>query len=160
VSSGLVWSIRARFQTDDDREGDVDVTGGFRFLLGDRVILVITVAWMVLLLGIGMGIVSDRPLADTFDAGSVGFGFMLGLWGAGSVLGSFLASKLRSEQEPLALVIGFVLAGVAGIAIWLSPIFGLVLVFNVVWGVGDAVTVVAEQGIIQRRTPDRVPASG
>jgi MFS family permease len=158
VSSGLVWSIRARFQTDDDREGDVDVTGGFRFLLGDRVILVITVAWMVLLLGIGMGIVSDRPLADTFDAGSVGFGFMLGLWGAGSVLGSFLASKLRSEQEPLALVIGFVLAGVAGIAIWLSPIFGLVLVFNVVWGVGDAVTVVAEQGIIQRRTPDRVRA--
>jgi predicted MFS family arabinose efflux permease len=158
VSSGLVYSIRAKFRSGEPADEAVDVTGGFKFLLHDRVILIITVSWMVLLLGIGMGIVSDRPLADTFGVGATGFGFMIGLWGAGSVLGSWLATRLRSEQEPVALVAGFVLAGVAGIAIWLSPVFAFVLVANVFWGIGDAVTVVAEQGIIQRRTPDHVRA--
>ena len=42
-----------------------------------------------LLLGIGMSIVADRPLAEYFDVGSPGFGFMVGLWGAGSVVGSW-----------------------------------------------------------------------
>jgi predicted MFS family arabinose efflux permease len=105
-----------------------------------------------------MAIVADRPLADVFDAGSIGFGFMIGLFGVGSIVGSWLASKMQAQQEPTVLVTGFMLAGAAGIGIWLSPVFALVLVGNVVWGFGDAITIVAEQGIIQRRTPDRIRA--
>jgi MFS family permease len=159
VSAGLVWSIRAPFSGAVEASDDADdggFTAGFRFLRGDRVLLVVTLSWMVLLLGMGLGIVSDRPVADAFGAGSIGFGAMLGLWGLGSVVGSGVASRMTAATEPSALVAGFVLAGAAGIGIGLAPVFWLVLVCNVVWGFGDALTVVAEQGIIQRRTPDAI----
>jgi MFS family permease len=159
VSAGLVWSIRAPFSGAVEASDDADdggFTAGFRFLRGDRVLLVVTLSWMVLLLGMGLGIVSDRPVADAFGAGSIGFGAMLGLWGLGSVVGSGVASRMTAATEPSALVAGFVLAGAAGIGIGLAPVFWLVLVCNVVWGIGDALTVVAEQGIIQRRTPDAI----
>lgn len=162
ISAGLVWSIRAPFsgrrQPDDEEGGrhDGGFTVGFRFLRRDRVLLVVTVSWMVLLLGMGLGIVSDRPVADVFDAGALGFGLMLGLWGLGSVVGSVVASRMTARTEPSSLVTGFVLAGVGGIGIGVAPVFWLVLVCNFVWGFGDALTVVAEQGIIQRRTPDAI----
>jgi predicted MFS family arabinose efflux permease len=111
---------------------------------------------MVLLIGIGMSIVADRPLAAVFSAGSIGFGVMLGVYGVGAVAGLWLASRLTAATEPTGLVAGFVVAGVAGIGIWLAPLFWIVLVCNLVWGVGDAVTRVAKTGILQRRTPDAI----
>jgi predicted MFS family arabinose efflux permease len=159
-SAALVWSIRAPFRgvaEDDAEHGDArSILAGFRFLRRDRVQLVLTLAWMVLLLGTGMGIVADRPLAAAFSGGSVGFGVMLGLYGVGAVIGSWLASRLTAATEPAALVTGFAVAGVAGIGIWFAPVFSIVLVCNLVWGVGDAVTRVAKVGILQRRTPDAV----
>lgn len=162
VSAGLIWSIRAPFSgvTEDDGDTGTDDDGGFvigfRFLRRDRVLLVVTLSWMVLLLGMGLGIVSDRPVADAFDVGSVGFGAMLGLWGLGSVIGSWVASRMTAVTEPTALVAGFVFAGIGGLGIGLAPLFWLVLMCNLIWGFGDALTVVAEQGIIQRRTPDAI----
>jgi MFS family permease len=161
VSAGLIWSIRAPFSGAGDTQ-DVGIENGggfavgFRFLRRDRVLLVVTVSWMVLLLGMGLGIVSDRPVADVFGAGSIGFGAMLGLWGLGSVVGSWVASRMTASTEPKALVTGFVLAGIGGVGIGIAPVFWLVLGCNFVWGLGDALTVVAEQGIIQRRTPDAI----
>jgi predicted MFS family arabinose efflux permease len=158
LSAGLIWSIRAPFSgaPEEAEEGDSGFTAGFRFLRRDRVLLVVTLSWMVLLLGMGLGIVSDRPVAEIFDAGAVGFGVMLGLWGLGSVLGSVIASRMTARTEPVSLVVGFVLAGIGGIGIGVAPVFWLVLGCNFVWGLGDALTVVAEQGIIQRRTPDAI----
>lgn len=160
VSAAFVWSIRAPFRgaaEGDAEHGDArSILAGFRFLRRDRVQLVLTIAWMVLLLGIAMGIVADRPLAAVFSVGSVGFGVMLALYGIGAVVGSWLGSRLTAATEPPALVTGFALAGVAGIGIWLAPAFSIVLALNVVWGVGDGVTRVAKAGILQRRTPDAI----
>ena len=159
VSAALVWSIHARFSGEEQeavREEEGGFAAGFRFIRRDRVLLVVTLSWMVLLLGMGLGIVSDRPVAAHFEAGAVGFGVMLGLFGLGSVVGSWAASRIDAGQEPPTLVLGFVVAGVSGIAIALAPVFAVVLAANFTWGLGDAVTVVAEQGIIQRRTPDAV----
>jgi predicted MFS family arabinose efflux permease len=160
ASAALVWSIRAPFrgvEEDDAEHGNAGgLLAGFRFLRRDRVQLVLTVAWMVLLLGMGMGIVADRPVAAVFSVGSVGFGVMLGVYGVGAVIGSWLASRLTAATEPAALVTGFVVAGVAGLGIWLAPVFWIVLACNMVWGVGDGVTRVAKTGILQRRTPDAV----
>jgi predicted MFS family arabinose efflux permease len=160
ASAALVWSIRAPF-TGAARRDDVDpntrgVLAGFRFLRRDRVLLVVTLAWVVLLLGMGMGIVADRPVAAAFSQGSVGFGVMLGLYGLGAVTGSFLGSRLTAATEPSALVAGFAVAGLAGLGIGVAPAFWIVLVCNLVWGVGDAVTTVARAGVLQRRTPDPI----
>lgn len=156
VSALLVWSIRAPFDgvAAQEAEGSGGFAAGFHFIRRDRVLLVVTAAWMVLVLGMGLGLVADRPVAEHFDAGTVGFGIIIGIWGLGSVLGSWIASKMTAEVEPGVLVTGFFLAGIGGLGIWLAPAFWLVLACNLLWGFGDALTVVAEQGIIQRRTPD------
>lgn len=160
VSAAMVWSIRAPFRGVAEgvaEEGDKGgVMAGVRFLRRDRVQFVMTLAWMVLLLGMGMGIVADRLVAAIFSQGAIGFGVMLGLYGVGAVIGSWLASRLTAATEPAALVAGFVIAGVVGIGIWLASAFWIVLVCNFVWGVGDAVTRIAKTGILQRRTPDAV----
>jgi MFS family permease len=159
ASAALVWSIRAPFKgavDEVEHSGARGILAGFRFLRRDRVQLVLTIAWMVLLLGIGMAIVADRPLAADFSVGSIGFGVMLGVYGVGAVVGSWLASRLTAATEPTGLVTGFAVAGVAAIGIWLAPLFWIVLVCNLVWGVGDGVTRVAKTGILQRRTPDAI----
>ena len=53
-----------------------------------------------------MALVADVPLVDVFGAGSAGFGVMIGLWGAGSILGSLagrwhlLAAESPDDQIP------------------------------------------------------------
>jgi predicted MFS family arabinose efflux permease len=161
VSAVMVWSIRAPFsgvahgeqQQEEEWRG---VLAGFRFLRRDHVLLVVTFAWMVLLLGMGLGIVADRPVAAVFDVGSAGFGWMLGLYGLGSVIGAWGGSRMTAAMEPAALVAGFIVFGAAGIGIGVAGAFAIVLGCNFVWGIGDAITTVAEQGIFQRRTPDSV----
>lgn len=161
ISAVLVWRIRADFGGvgATEREGapaDDGVLAGFRFIRRERVLFVVTVAWIVLVLGMGLSIVADRPVAEAFGVGSLGFGIMLGLYGVGAVSGSWFASRLSARTEPTALVVGFGLAAIAGLTIGFAPAFWIVLACNLVWGVGDAVTVVAKTGILQRRTPDAV----
>ena len=55
-----------------------------------------------------------------------------------------------------AIEAGFIIAGVAGIAVWLAPFFAIVVVANLVWGVGDAASVVGRSGLFQRRSPDAI----
>lgn len=159
VSAALVWSVHARF-TGDRTEGDAEeyrgVRAGFRFLFRDPVLRVIAVAWVVVVLGGGLAQVGDRPLSGTFHTGSVGFGFLVGLWGLGSVAGSLAGRRMTERSEPGWLIGGMAVAGVACIGVWVSlwflPILGLMFLM----GFGDAMSEVADQGIRQRRTPDAV----
>jgi len=160
ASAALIWSIRAPFGGSEDGDGENEhargILAGFRFVRRDRVLLVVTLAWLVLVLGIGFGIVADRPLAAVFSAGSVGFGVMLAVYGVGAVSGAWISSRLTAATEPAALLAGLVVAGISGIGIWLAPAFWIVLACNLVWGVGDGVNRVAKVGIFQRRIPDAI----
>ena len=169
VSAWLVWSIHAPFGgvTRRRAEDGVAATGsaapsdggmlaGFGLLRRDRVLLVIVSACTILHFGAGLSIVADRPIADQFGVGPTGFGLMLGLYGIGAVLGAWLASSLTAATEVSAIVTGFVIAGVAGISVWLAPFFALVVVANLAWGVGDAASVVGRSGLFQRRSPDAI----
>jgi MFS family permease len=158
LSAMLVVSVRATFVGDRSDEGEHHgIWAGFRFLVREPVLRRLSVAWLVLVLGIGMAMVGDVPLVKVvFDAGSAGFGLMIGLWGAGSVLGSLAGRWLSPGTELRWLVLGTAFVACIGIAIALSPWFALVLALNVVWGAGEGLTSVAEQNILQRRTPDSV----
>jgi MFS family permease len=157
LSAVLVVSVRATFVGDRSDEGEHHgIWAGFRYLFHEPVLRRISVAWVVMVLGIGMAMVGDVPLADVFDAGSAGFGLMIGLWGAGSVLGSLAGRWLSEATELRWLVLGTAFTAAVGIAIALSPWFALVLVLNVAWGASEGVTNVAEQNLFQRRTPDSV----
>jgi predicted MFS family arabinose efflux permease len=104
----------------------------------------------------GLVMVADVPLVEYFHAGSFGYGLLITCWGAGSVLGSLAGRKLNERKELRALFWGTVMVACATGSIAVSPWFAPILVMTVFGGFGDSITIVAEQGIQQRRTPDAV----
>jgi MFS family permease len=158
VSAALVWSVRGhafggRTSGETEHRG---LRAGFVFVARDRVLRLLVVAWSVLVLGIGLVMVADVPLVEQFRAGSLGYGLLIACWGAGSVLGSLAARKLDERREPRALFLGTLVFAFSTGAVAVSPWFAPVVVMAFLGGFGDAVTVVADQGIQQRRTPDAV----
>ena len=139
-----------------DEEEHQGLAAGIRFLWNDRVLRRMTLAWLVFLLGAGMGMVADAPLAEVFGAGSAGFGLLIAVWGGGSVLGSLLGRRLTARTEPLWLVLGSAGIALGHLGVGLAPVFSFVLVSGLLMGTSDGLTIVAETGIMQRRTPDAV----
>jgi MFS family permease len=109
-----------------------------------------------MVLGLGLAMVADRPLAEHFGVGDPGFGTIISCWGAGSVIGSFLGRRLTERTEGRWVVLGTLGIALTSIGIGLSPAFWPVLVLFAGNGIADAIAIVAEQGIQQRRTPDVV----
>jgi MFS family permease len=161
VSVCLVWSVRRSFSgihTDEESQEHKGVVAGFRFIRRDPLLLRIVLAAGVMVLGLGMAMVADRPLAEHFGTGDVGFGLIISCWGAGSVVGSFLGRRLSERTERRWVFLGTAGIALTSLAMAVSPAFWPVLVFVMANGVADAIAIVADQGIKQRRTPDVVRA--
>jgi MFS family permease len=159
LSFALVWSVHRPFSSVRDEDEDAahrGVVAGFRFIRRDPVLLRIVLAFGVMVLGLGMSMVADRPLAEHFGVGDVGFGAIISCWGLGSVIGSFLGRRLTERTEQRWIVFG--VAGISATALGMgfAPAYWPILVFVFANGVFDAITIVADQGIKQRRTPDVV----
>jgi MFS family permease len=158
LSAALVTTVRGSFNRErgaghDDHHG---LRAGFRFLRRDRILRTITLSWIAIVIGLGMTMVADVPLVKLFGTGSFGYGALIACWGGGSIVGSLLGKFLKARTEPIALVAGTAVVSAMSIATGLSPFWALVLGAIFLMGVGDGVTLVAEQGIMQRRTPDAV----
>jgi MFS family permease len=159
VSVALVRSVRRPFtgaHTAEEAEEHRGIVAGFRFIRRDPLLLRIVIGSGVMVLGLGMAMVADRPLAEHFGVGNMGFGAIISCWGAGSVIGSFLGRRLTQWTEQRWLVLGTAGIAATSLAMGVSPAFWPVLVFVMANGVADAVAIVADQGIKQRRTPDVV----
>jgi MFS family permease len=157
VSAGLVASVRGRFSGDrEESEEHRGLRAGFRFLFRDRVLRTMALTWLGIVLALGMTMVADVPLAELFGVGSFGYGLLIACWGGGSIVGALLGRHLNARTEALAFVTGTGVVAVTCIGVGVSPWFSLVLVIILAMGVGDGLTLVAQQGIMQRRTPDAV----
>ncbi len=156
-SAALVWSVTSPFSgRRDDASEHVGVWAGFRFLSRDRVLRALALAWIPLMFGQGMTLVADVPLVELFGAGGTGYGILISCWGLGSILGTLSGRYLKGRTEPLAFAAGACVVAVTAVLTGLSPWFGGVLGAIFLMGVGDGTQVVAQQGIVQRRTPDAV----
>jgi MFS family permease len=157
LSLVVTLTVRGRFQTDRSRSGEHDgLAAGLTFLRKDAVLRRMSLAWLVFVLGMGMGMVADAPLAEAFDAGSTGFGLLIACWGLGSVLGSAAGRWMSARTEPRWLVWGSFGIAAAALGVGVAPVFAIALVSLLVMGTCDGLTIVAENGIMQRRTPDAV----
>jgi MFS family permease len=157
VSLLITLSVRGRFQRErasGDEHGGL--AAGLAFLRRDRVLLRMCAAWFVFLLGMGMGMVADAPYAVSFDAGGMGFGLLIACWGTGSVVGSAAGRWMNVRTEPLWLVVGAFGVALAAFGVGFAPVFPFALVALFVMGTCDGLTIVSENGIMQRRTPDAV----
>ncbi len=158
LSAALVLTVHGRFA--EERAGDAHehdgIRAGFVFIARDRVLRTLVLAWSAFVLGLGMVMVADVPLAELFGAGATGYGLMIGAWGAGSVIGSLSGRRLTPRTEARALFAGTIVIGLTTAGVALSPWFAPVLVLILLSGVADAVVMVADRNIQQRRTPDVV----
>jgi MFS family permease len=161
VASALVtMTVRGRFQDERPADGEPDghggLSAGLRLLWADRVLRRMSIAWLVFVLGMGMSMVADAPVAEYFDAGELGFGLLIACWGLGSVLGSAAGRWMTPRTEPEWLVWGAFGIALAAFGVGLAPAFPIALFALLAMGTFDGLTIVAENGIMQRRTPDAV----
>jgi MFS family permease len=157
VSLLITLSVRGRFQRDRAAsEEHGGLAAGITFLWRDRVLRRLAAAWFVFVLGMGMSMVADAPYATSFGAGAMGFGLLIACWGSGSVLGSAAGRWLNARTEPLWLVIGSFGIAATAFAVGFAPAFPFALGALLVMGMCDGITIVSENGIMQRRTPDAV----
>jgi MFS family permease len=159
VSLAITLTVRGRFQEERSTEAQPEHEGllaGATYLLRERVLRRMAIAWLVFVLGMGMGMVADAPLAESFGTGSWGFGLLIACWGTGSVLGTVFGRWMNARTEPLWMVFGAAGVAVSAFGVGLFGLFPLVLVSLLVMGTSDGISIVAENGIMQRRTPDAV----
>jgi MFS family permease len=159
ISLAVTLTIRGRFQEERLSEPEPEHEGllaGAAYLLRERMLRRMALAWLVFVLGMGMGMVADAPLAESFGTGGWGFGLLIACWGTGSVLGTVFGRWMNARTEPLWMVFGAAGVAVSAFGVGLFGLFPLVLVSLLVMGTSDGISIVAENGIMQRRTPDAV----
>jgi MFS family permease len=159
VSLAVTLTVRGRFEEERSSEPQTEhegVLAGAMYLFRERVLRRMAIAWLVFVLGMGMGMVADAPLAESFGTGGWGFGLLIACWGTGSVLGTVVGRWMNARTEPLWMVFGAAGVAVSAFGVGLFGLFPLVLVSLLVMGTSDGVSIVAENGIMQRRTPDAV----
>jgi MFS family permease len=155
VSLGLTLTIRGSFQKESEAHDEHGgLVAGIAFLWRDRVMRRMSIAWLVFLLGMGIGMVADAALAESFGAGEIGYALLITAWGTGSVFGSAAGRWMTPATEPRWLVFGAFGISAAAFGVGLAPLFPLVLLCLFLMGMADGFTIVAENGIMQRRTPD------
>jgi MFS family permease len=159
VSLAVTLTVRGRFEEERSSEPHPEHEGlmaGAMYLFRERVLRRMAFAWLVFVLGMGMGMVADAPLAESFGTGGWGFGLLIACWGTGSVLGTVFGRWMNARTEPLWMVFGAAGVAVSAFGVGLFGLFPLVLVSLLVMGTSDGISIVAENGIMQRRTPDAV----
>src|SRR6478736_2442348 len=159
VSLVLTLTVHGNFQEDRttqaaSADGDASILAGLAFLWRERVLRRMAIAWFVFVLGMGMSMVADAPLAEFFGAGSIGFALLITCWGSGSVLGAACGRFMNARTEPVWLAVASFGIAAAAFGVGWAPALPVALVCLLIMGTCDGITMVAENGIMQRRTPD------
>ncbi len=158
VSLLLTVSVRGRFQEErtEEHAEHAGVTAGLVYLWREPVLRRLSIAWFVFVVGMGMGMVADAPLAESFDSGAMGYGFLIACWGLGSTLGAGVGRWMNGRTEPVWMVFGAFGIALTAFVVGFAPVFPIVLGALLAMGICDGLTIVAENGMMQRRTPDAV----
>ena len=160
VSLVLTLTVHGNFQEDRataraaSTTDDAGILAGLAFLWHEPVLRRLAIAWFVFVLGMGMSMVADAPLAEFFGTRSIGFALLITCWGTGSVLGAACGRSMKARTEPVWLAIASFGIAAAAFGVGWAPVFPVALVCLLIMGTSDGITMVAENGIMQRRTPD------
>ena len=145
-----------RPERDDATGFGQDLQEGLGYLAGARVPLAIVVGTFLVILTINTTIPAEVFLAkETFDAGNVGYGLLVSLWGGGTVLGSVMMVVLGDRVNLIFLYFLSIFCGaLALVGTGLSSVFALAVGALMVEGTFTGIDNVATDTILQKRVPD------
>jgi MFS family permease len=157
ISAALLSLIPLPRPQGSEDEGVVrELRSGFSYLVGARVPLGIVVGAFLTVLATDITIPAEVFLAkETFDAGDVGYGLLVSLWGIGMVAGSALTAVLANRVNLIPLYfVGIFVWALALAGTGLSPTFIIALGALTVAGISNGIDNVATDTIVQTRVPD------
>ena len=130
---------------------------GFRLLIADRLLAPLTVSSVLAFVAFGSALVIDPALARQFHAGSVGYGLLTTVWGAGAVIGAMLAGRtVTLERAPAAVVLGTFAMAVSIGSIPVLPTFPLIVAAGAIGGAGSGFVFIPWLLLLQHRAADTV----
>jgi MFS family permease len=114
-----------------------------------------------LVVGLGFGVmfaaVDDVALVflarEDLDAGALGYGILVSVYGIGFALGSVVLMRTRATGAVAAFTLGLLLTGTGGLLTGLAPVLGLAAFAQAVAGSGNGLEVVATDTLVQRSVP-------
>jgi MFS family permease len=159
VSAILLSTVplpRPRQESEEEAGFLRDLRSGFGYLLGARVPLAIVAGAFLTILTINATVPAEVFLAkETFGAGDVGYGLLVGLWGGGMVLGSALMAVLGDRVNLVFLYFLSIFVGaLALVGTGLAPVFVFALGALTVEGAATCIDNVATDTILQKRVPE------
>jgi MFS family permease len=155
AASALMWDVEDELQSHNRDESVGGKLDGYRQLMADRYMRRLTVAWALVMIGIGPVIVAEVTLATDFHVGSLGYGLISVAWDGGGIVGAVLAGRYVARRyESSAVIVGSVAIALGFIVVGVTPVFWPVLAGMMIAGVFDSLGTVAAQNITQRRTPN------
>jgi MFS family permease len=90
---------------------------------------------------------------DQLGASSTGYGLYLTIWGAGAFIGVQVVPRLGQRRLAVALAGGNLLSGLGIAGIGLAPTLVLAFIASALGGIGNGLTVVAQNAFISANTP-------
>jgi MFS family permease len=94
----------------------------------------------------------------TLDAGTLGYGILLGSWGVGMLIGAAEFARRRNDSMALLLALSTAAIGVGYLGMAAAPGIAVACAASVVGGIGNGVQWVAHLTALQERTPPGMQA--
>jgi MFS family permease len=94
----------------------------------------------------------------TLDAGTTGYGILLGTWGAGMLVGAWEFARRRKGSMAVMIWLSTAAIGVGYLGMAAAPGIVVACAASVVGGIGNGVQWIAHLTALQERTPDALQA--
>lgn len=129
---------------------------GLAYLAGARIPLALVAGAFLTVLATDLAVPAEVFLArETFDAGDLGYGMLVAVWGSGMVVGSAVLGLLGDRVRLLPVYfLSLLVWGLALVGAGSSPAFALALGALMVAGLANGVDNVATDSILQKAVPD------
>ncbi len=163
ISAALLFTISADFRPRRNRQGAAgrgsELAAGFRYLGCNHLLRPVTIAYVVLFVGVGLTAPAEVALSVGFGVGATGYAALSCVFALGGIAGTWLGSRglMRLTVDPIAvLAAASMVDGIGFLTVGVAPVFGLALVGMAVAGTAYGLWMVAHENLVQTVTPDAI----
>jgi MFS family permease len=134
-----------------------ELFAGFRLIVSNKRLAPLAVASALAFGSFGAALVIDPALSRYFHAGSVGYGLLTTVWGAGAVVGALVAGRVVTvPRAHKAVVWGMAAMAISLGSIVVLPTFALIVAAGAVGGAGSGFVFIPWLLLIQHHSTDAI----